>query len=642
MKNRFIKIVSFALITTTFALGCTKKETIVSGQSNPARGAAPVPVPASEDQIVIFEDPNLEQCVKDTQIGRTEIREPIYADSNGDGILTVEEAMKVTHLECIKKYIRSMDGIEALVNLEYLNCSANELGVLPELSKLPNLRELRCVNNFFTDADCAELDRIRANGTWVAEIELQADDRLLTCDQARLVGHIPPAANEEGHEKNRRGGETARTLNDVWGFVQNGQQYVVYGDVTDIHIVRVLNEEPYYEKVSSMARGYRLKNEDDKEQTEGNPHEGSQCEGPVSDNPDLVGVTKLWSHPNHSIWGEYRYFEKNGRSYLYASTEGNWFGKPDTAEDRQESDMAHLQIFDVTDIRCPKYLDSRDMHVGLRSIHNITVDTERGLLVALGGTDHDGPLNKYGRHRAWRGARIYDLNKNPEQPEYLMTVGDLYVHDAQIKTQKMDDGTIRTLFYSAHGSDGIHWDANTTRDEENRLAVYDISTLKQDEVKVLLSQQYPYGYAHNIWSSDDNRYIIATGENSLKKQLSFWELVVQDDGTLKAEFRNGLNLQGGALAHNAFIRGNHVYASHYSKGVQVMDIFLTPDGKKNVRQKWAYDTFPSNDIGETVGCWGVYPFAELTPELFFATDSETGFYIFRKSSGFLAEERSEQ
>jgi choice-of-anchor B domain-containing protein len=424
---------------------------------------------------------------------------------------------------------------------------------------------------------------------------------------------------------------TESPINDVWGFVHEDEEYAVYGDFEQIFIYKILEKEPYALKVASMPRGEAVEFTKKVKLTDG-----------TIENKTEKKV------PNHSIWGEYRYYRKDGKAYLYASSEGFIHTLGDNKDN--PALFPYLQIFDVTDIKNPKEIKVKDIHEGLRSIHNITLDEDRGILMAFGGTDHKTEMKMRAHNRKhkghhkkkvraqWKGARLYSL-EDPANPKYIMTVGDTYVHDGQVKTTLDEKGNVlKTLVYLAQGSTAIHWDASEQTNEDNKIGVYDVTDLDETKTKVLLRKQYPYGYAHNIWATADDSHIVVTGETSVDNQLSFWKLETQGDGTLEAKFVNGLNLQGGSLAHNAFVDGNHIYLAHYTKGVQVAEIYENDLGVTDIRLVWAYDTYPKNNSGEMRGSWGVYPFGR-SDKMFFATDSRTGFYIFKKLDRFMLNQK---
>jgi choice-of-anchor B domain-containing protein len=580
----------------------------------------------NKEGAVTFKDPNLESCVKNTFIDSDE---EIRADKDGDGVLRADEIAQVTKLNCFDKGIRTLEGLEQLTNLKSLNCSANRINSMPAFSKMPNLEQLICENNEFSDYDCQELaalkKKLKPENLLIAK---QSDGRKLTCDQAQLVAHIPPA-----DDKNR--------FNDVWGFVRGGKQYVVYGEVSHINFIEVFDKAPYFKNLARVDRS-------------------------------LTIGAELWKDPNHTIWSEMRYIEASGKGYVYASTETNWdtmsenFAAFEEKHGKKwcESDQAaelikelapfnsQLQIFDVTEIahddaaRRVKRV-SLALNPELASMHNITLEPKQKLLFAFGGADLNivPPYSEergYCRFPSKLGTRIYSL-EDPAKPKYLGYVGELYVHDGQI-TAKEVDGQLVTKLYAAHGSTAIHWEANRHNTEANRFRVYDLSKTIQDALASdgvvlpntqlsntpLIDQQYANGYCHNIWATEDEQHVVVTGETSVDEQLSFWRLDYENKNAVQT---SGVNFQGGAFAHNSFIVGDVIYTSHYTKGAVVLKI-SEKSGEKVIDPVWSFDTFPEHNGPNFRGSWGIYPFTELYPSLFFATDITTGLYMFKVANGF--------
>jgi len=107
------------------------------------------------------------------------------------------------------------------------------------------------------------------------------------------------------------------------------------------------------------------------------------------------------------------------------------------------------------------------------------------------------------------------------------------------------------------------------------------------------------GINHNIWPSDDGNYVITTEEEG-NKSVQYWNIQDLNNIGIASSYlgKNG-------LAHNAHIKGDLAFISHYSYGVVVLD--LKDPG--NIREVGHYDTYPENDDGGFIGCWGVYPYS---------------------------------
>lgn len=67
-------------------------------------------------------------------------------DKDGDGEISLTEALTITKVLCPQKGIKSIAGIEYLSNLEVLDCSRNEIEDI-DISKNKKLKHLSCYSN---------------------------------------------------------------------------------------------------------------------------------------------------------------------------------------------------------------------------------------------------------------------------------------------------------------------------------------------------------------------------------------------------------------------------------------------------------------------------------------------------------------
>ncbi len=71
-------------------------------------------------------------------------------DEDGDGALNESEIVAVERIDCADCGIRSLEGIQVFHELNYLNCSGNQLNELP-LEELEKLEQLDCADNSLTE-----------------------------------------------------------------------------------------------------------------------------------------------------------------------------------------------------------------------------------------------------------------------------------------------------------------------------------------------------------------------------------------------------------------------------------------------------------------------------------------------------------
>lgn len=87
-------------------------------------------------------------------------------DTDYDGHISKEEATAITRIECNDLGITSIQGIEHMTSLEYLNCAYNTIKGHVDLSGLEKLEECRIDHNLYSSADlsgCSALKTLYAN-----------------------------------------------------------------------------------------------------------------------------------------------------------------------------------------------------------------------------------------------------------------------------------------------------------------------------------------------------------------------------------------------------------------------------------------------------------------------------------------------
>ncbi|HWR82238.1 MAG TPA: choice-of-anchor B family protein [Candidatus Deferrimicrobium sp.] len=194
--------------------------------------------------------------------------------------------------------------------------------------------------------------------------------------------------------------------------------------------------------------------------------------------------------------------------------------------------------------------------------HNLFVDTLKGYLY----TEGDFSAN-YSIH-------ILSL-ANPASPTYVSSFGPYNgVHDMFV----MNDTA-----YVAEGYNPY-------------FSVYDMS----NKFAPILLKRFNIpgsGFVHNIWPTEDREYVATTEENA-NKTVKVWD--VRDLNNIQLV---GQYLAPSRLAHNARVKGDTIFISHYESGVAIVDI-STPSAPVELG---VYDTW-INETPNFNGCWGVFPF----------------------------------
>ena len=236
-----------------------------------------------------------------------------------------------------------------------------------------------------------------------------------------------------------------------------------------------------------------------------------------------------------------------------------------------------MQVVDMSPLpeNPPIQLDTYNQ---LSQSHNLWIDTDSGLAFI--------------EHQNGDNIHIADLS-SPNNPSYAGTFGNQGYNCHDIFTR---DG----IGYISEGWSG-------------RFAIYDILDL--NNITELASIPCD-GYAHNAWLNDNGTHLITTEETE-NQTIKIWDISDLNNITLEGEY-----LGENGLAHNVHIMNDLLYISHYSTGIKIVDIFNT----ERPIEVAAYDTYPLNNDGGYIGCWGAYPFT--SNGYVYASDMQYGLYIF--------------
>ncbi len=256
-----------------------------------------------------------------------------------------------------------------------------------------------------------------------------------------------------------------------------------------------------------------------------------------------------------------------------------------------EGEGAALQVVDLSNPLSPTLaITLNPPALPFSRAHEIKIDQATGLCYAAGtrnGTSYTGLV-------------ILDLNPDPLHPVHIGTwpasgwsTSD-YVHDLSIFQGKAYCAAIYA----------------------GTVFVLDVT---QPGAPPLLAQwTYPSPFTHNTWPSRDGSFVVTTDENP-GGHLRMWDVRDLGQVTQTDEWA----APTGALVHNAYLRGNICFMSHYQDGLRVVDA----SDPYNLRPVGWYDTHPM-DGGGTRGAWGCYCFA-ADSTIAYISDRDTGTYILR-------------
>jgi choice-of-anchor B domain-containing protein len=220
----------------------------------------------------------------------------------------------------------------------------------------------------------------------------------------------------------------------------------------------------------------------------------------------------------------------------------------------------------------------------LNECHNLWVD-EKGALYLAGCNINKG------------GVLIADLTDNPEQPQFMGAGPAVYSHDCFVRND-------------------ILWSAELS---EGQFAAYDISD-KGAPVR-LAAQKTGARFTHNVWLSDDNKYLFTTDERP-NAAVEVYDVSDLDNIRFLDAYRPAATLGSGVIPHNVHYYRGWLVISYYTDGVKIVDA----NRPGNLVEVGSYDTWPGPH-GNYRGCWGAFPF--LPSGLILASNIEDGLYVLR-------------
>ncbi len=263
---------------------------------------------------------------------------------------------------------------------------------------------------------------------------------------------------------------------------------------------------------------------------------------------------------NNSIWREVRTWSH----YAYVVTEAG----------------GGLLCIDLSNLPGPVTYNFSDGGIGMSTGHTVFCD-ENGYVHVFGSDIGNG------------GDQIFNANIDPMDPIFAGEVDTWYIHDGFVRGDTLWAGNIYNGWFS----------------------VWDISD--KTSPNLLAQQTTPDAFTHNVWLTDDNKYIFTTDEVTNATVASYDVSDLTDIQALD-EFR--ANPGTNSIPHNTMVVGDFLVTAYYRDGVIITDAHY-PDNM--IKTGW-YDTSPLAGDGFN-GCWGSWPY--LPSGNIIASDMEEGLFI---------------
>jgi len=192
--------------------------------------------------------------------------------------------------------------------------------------------------------------------------------------------------------------------------------------------------------------------------------------------------------------------------------------------------------------------------------HNLSIDTVKSIIFIEGTADNT--------------AFMHSLT-DPESPQYLGSFNGGAIHDLFVNNDT-------AYLAQTHG----------------KFSVWKMQGL-QLPVRIGLISSPSEGFGHNAWPTLDGKHLVTT-EETVDATVKIWNIEDLSDIRLVGQY-----LGPNRIAHNAQVKGDTIYLSHYGAGVRVVDI-SDPSAPVEIG---AFDTWPESDLPGFEGCWGVWPFS---------------------------------
>lgn len=310
--------------------------------------------------------------------------------------------------------------------------------------------------------------------------------------------------------------------------------------------------------------------------------------------PVVLGKMPKTEAANPSTWRDIKVYENH--AYVVADDAG----------------PHGMQVFDLKNLRdasgSSQTFEPTTTYNEIYSAHNVVINSETGYAYVVG--------SNRGGQTCGSGLHMVNI-QDPANPTFEGCFADPstgrsstgYTHDAQCVTYHGPD--------SEHEGEEICFGSN-----ETAISIANVSDKQNPQA--LSTASYPgYGYVHQGWLTEDQRYFLQDDEldeNSGGKTTTYiWDLQDLDNPEMIGMYEG----ENSAIDHNQYIKGNYVYQSNYTIGLRILSLQNVASG--NLEEVAYFDTFPEHNSTVFNGSWSNYPFFESG--LIIASDISNGLFI---------------
>lgn len=208
--------------------------------------------------------------------------------------------------------------------------------------------------------------------------------------------------------------------------------------------------------------------------------------------------------------------------------------------------------------------------------------------------DERGIAHIFGAYYSMGGDIMLDLTQDPMDPVPIGMYDEAYLHDGVVRGDTL-------------------WGAAINDGEAQVIDVSDPA----NPVK-MAAWKTPSVFTHNIWFSDDNKYVFTTDEVK-NGSIGMYEVSNIYNPQMTANWKPK---DTAIIPHNTHFLNDYLITSHYTIGINIIDV----KRPGNPIQTAIYDTAPNYHGDGYDGCWGAYPY--LPSGRILATDIQEGLYVF--------------
>jgi len=253
-----------------------------------------------------------------------------------------------------------------------------------------------------------------------------------------------------------------------------------------------------------------------------------------------------------------------------------------------------MQVFDLTrlrGVRSPQTFREDAHYAGVGNTHNLVINEETGFAYLVGSTRAGE-----GYRLCSGGLHMVDIG-DPQNPTYAGCFSgavppgeapsdaypsDVYTHDAQC------------VIYRGPDADYTGQEVCFTADEST-VGVADVSD-KTSPVQIARETYEGYGYTHQGWLSEDERYFFVNDELDELRYKHNTRTYIWDMGDLDAPKLLGFfESSKDSIDHNNYVVGRYLYQANYTSGLRILDV-KTPADVASVKEVAFYDTHPEDDL----------------------------------------------